>query len=203
MDAQDKATTVTPPDLSALDDEDLIARVADCRDKQAFEELFGRYAGRIKGVLVKAGAAPDEADEAAQEAMLAVWRRADSYDPAKARASAWIFTIARNRRIDLIRKRQRPEPDPNDPVFRPDPPPLADAEMVAAERDSQLRDAVGSLTEPQREVVRLAFFIGLSHPEVAARINVPLGTVKSRLRLAVERLRKVLGPEFGEGLFDD
>lgn len=199
----DLALSAQNADLSALSDEVLISMVANTRDRSAFEALFGRFAGRIKGVLIKAGAKPDEADEATQEAMLAVWRRADSYDPAKAKASAWIFTIARNRRIDMIRRRNRPEPDPNDPLFQPDPPPPADAEIVAAQRDEELRAAIDELTEPQREVVRLAFFIGLSHPEIAARIGAPLGTVKSRLRLAADRLRKALGPNFGKDLFDD
>jgi len=165
--------------------------------------LFNRYIGRIRGVLMKVGTPTDEADEAAQETLLSVWRRAESYDPAKAPASAWIFTIARNRRIDMIRKSRRPQPDPDDPLFQPDPPPPADAEMVIAQRDAELQKAIADLTEAQRDVVRLAFFVGLSHPEIAARTGAPLGTVKSRLRLAADRLRVALGPDFGKDSFDE
>lgn len=200
------------PDTSSTDqrsqrpdpsDEALLQRIATARDKAAFEVLFNRYIGRIRGVLMKIGTPSDEADEAAQETLLAVWRRAESYDPAKAPASAWIFTIARNRRIDMIRKSRRPQPDPDDPLYQPDPPPPADAEMVIAQRDAELQQAIADLTEAQRDVVRLAFFVGLSHPEIAARTGAPLGTVKSRLRLAADRLRTALGPEFGKDLFDE
>ncbi len=189
--------------LAPATDEALLLRIARHRDKAAFEVLFTRYAGRIRGVLMKIGTPPDVADEAAQETMLAVWRRAESYDPARAPASAWIFTIARNRRIDMIRKSRRPQPDPDDPLFQPEPPAAADAEVVAAERDAALRAAIADLSEPQREVIRLAFFAGLSHPEIALQTGAPLGTVKSRLRLAADRLRVALGAGFGKGLFDE
>ncbi|MEM8751613.1 MAG: sigma-70 family RNA polymerase sigma factor [Pseudomonadota bacterium] len=183
-------------------DEALLARIAR-RDKAAFETLFHRYAGRIRGVLAKTGAASDEAEEAMQETMLSIWRRADSFDPARASAAAWIFAIARNRRIDMLRRSRRPEPDPNDPLFQPEPPSSSEAEVAAAARDAKIREAVADLTEAQREAVRLAFFLGLSHPEIAARTGAPLGTVKSRLRLAAERLRTALGGSFDEETFGD
>ena len=111
-------------------DANLIRRIAERRDKMAFRALYDRYAGRIKGVMIKGGAPNDEADEAMQEAMLAIWRKADTFDPARAPAAAWIFTIARNRRIDMIRRQSRPMPDPNDPLYTPDPPVPPEAEVV-------------------------------------------------------------------------
>lgn len=191
------------PDPVAGDDAALLARIADDRDVAAFEALFHRYAGRIKGMMIKGGAAPGEADEAAQEAMLAVWRKADQFDPTRAGAATWIFTIARNRRIDLIRRARRPLPDPNDPLFHPNPEPSAEVGLAASERDALLRDAVGDLSEDQRTAIRLAFFEGLSHPEIAARTGAPLGTIKSRLRLAANRLRAALGDDFGDELLND
>ncbi len=188
---------------AAESDEALILRIAATRDKAAFTELFQRYAGRIRGFLVKGGAKIEEADEAAQETMLAVWRRAGSFDPSRAGAATWIFAIARNRRIDALRRTGRPEPDPNDPIFAPDPPAPGDVMVSAAERDAAVRSAVTELTDVQREVVALAFFGGLSQQEIAERIDAPLGTVKSRMRLAAERLRAELGAEFGKELFDD
>lgn len=192
------------PTRPAVDpsDEALLARIAE-RDRAAFEALFKRYAGRIRAVLIKAGAAADEAEEAMQEAMLSVWRRADSFDPARASAAAWIFAIARNRRIDMLRRLKRPEPDPEDPLFQPEPPPPPEAEVAAAARDAKIRDAVGALNDAQRDAVHLAFFVGLTHPEIAARTGAPLGTVKSRLRLASDRLRAALGPEFQQELFSE
>ncbi|MEM7524289.1 MAG: sigma-70 family RNA polymerase sigma factor [Pseudomonadota bacterium] len=204
MSTIDRKTPVGDPRIEQdASDETLVRRIAAERDKSAFELLFNRYAGRIKGVLIKAGAAPDEADEATQEAMLAIWRKASTFDPARASVGAWVFAIARNRRIDQIRRRKRPEPDPNDPLFQPDPPAPPEAEVAVAARDARLREAVAALTDAQREVVHLAFFIGLSHPEIAARTGAPLGTVKSRLRLAGDRLRTALGADFWRELFDD
>ncbi|MGB0412365.1 MAG: sigma-70 family RNA polymerase sigma factor [Pikeienuella sp.] len=199
----DRSTPLPTGKADCCGDETLLQRIATRRDKTAFEVLFHRYAGRIKGMLIKAGATPGEADEVAQEAMLAIWRKAHLFDPAKAGAATWIFTIARNRRIDLVRRAQRPVPDPNDPLFQPDPVAPAEADIAAAERDALVREAVAELSEDQRTAVRLAFFEGLSHPEVSERTGAPLGTIKSRLRLATKRLRVALGDQFGEELFDD
>lgn len=188
---------------SAPSDTNLIRRIAENRDKSAFRELYNRYAGRIKGVMIKGGARNDDADEAAQEAMLAIWRKADTFDPARAPAAAWIFTIARNRRIDMIRRQSRPTPDPNDPLFAPDPPIRPEAEVAAADRDARIREAVTGLNDDQRTAVHLAFFDGLSQSEVAERMGSPIGTVKSRLRLAVKKLKAALGDDFKEELMDD
>ena len=184
-------------------DEDLIAAIAGQRDRAAFSELFVRYAGRIKAFLMRAGAAADEADEAVQEVMVTLWRRAETYDPAKAAARSWIYTIARNKRIDLIRRAKRPEPDAQDPMFKPEPEKSAESNLAGAERDNRVRAALSALSEDQLTVVRLAFFTGLSHGEIAERLGTPLGTVKSRLRLAFRRLRDELGADFGTELKDD
>ncbi len=189
--------------LKAKDDAKLILRIAKDRDRDAFRELYERYAGRIKGAMIRSGARNDEADETAQEAMLAIWRKADTFDPARAPASAWIFTIARNRRIDMLRKTNRPMPDPNDPLYAPDPPTPAEAEVAIEMRNAKVRDALSSLSTDQRTAVHLAFFEGLSHAEVAKSMDTPVGTVKSRLRLAAARLRGALGNEFKEELLND
>ncbi len=189
--------------LKAKVDAKLILRIAKYRDRDAFRELYDRYAGRIKGAMIRSGARNDEADETAQEAMLAIWRKADTFDPARAPASAWIFTIARNRRIDMIRKTNRPTPDPNDPLYAPDPPTPAEAEVAIEMRNAKVRDALSSLSTDQRTAVHLAFFEGLSHAEVAKSMDTPVGTVKSRLRLAAARLRGALGDEFKEELLND
>lgn len=130
----------------SVTDEDLLHRIAHARDRDAFAELFSRWSGRIRGAMINLGSTQEEADELTQEALLAVWRRAESYDPARAPAKAWIFTIARNRRIDMLRRVMRPAPDPEDPLFQPDPP--AGPEEVFAERKrrEQLFAAVSELS---------------------------------------------------------
>lgn len=184
-------------------DEGLLAAIASDRSREAFTLLFGRYAGRIKAFLMRSGAPHDEAEEGAQEVMVTIWRRAATFDPARASAATWIFTIARNKRIDMIRRTKRPEPDPNDPQVRAEDQSSAEAHVSGRERDLRVRRALALLSEDQLAVVRLAFFAGLSHAEIAERLETPLGTVKSRLRLSFRRLRDELGNSFAEELRDE
>jgi RNA polymerase sigma-70 factor (ECF subfamily) len=183
------------------EDADLILAVAR-GDRAAFVRLFERYAVRIKAFLMRAGASEPDADEIAQDVMVSVWRRAASFDPSRAAAATWIFAIARNRRIDLIRRMRRPAPDPEDPLFQPDPEPDGMASLSLAERESRLRAVLADLNPDQREILRLAFFDGLSHAAIAERCNLPLGTVKSRIRLAFGHLRAALGEDFAEETLD-
>ncbi len=172
-------------------------------DRSAFAEFFGRYAGRVKAFLISGGARGDDADEVAQEVMVSVWRKAASFDPAKAAPSTWVFAIARNRRIDLIRRHTRPAPDPEDPLFQPDPEPGGMEALSTTQIQDMMRVALAGLPEEQRAVLHAAFFDGLSHAEVAARLDLPLGTVKSRIRLSFKHLRAELGDEAVEAFRDD
>jgi RNA polymerase sigma-70 factor, ECF subfamily len=191
-----------PPRSADASDADLLSAVA-ARDRDAFVALFERYAGRIKAFALRRGASPADADEIAQDVMVAIWRRADSFDPARASAAAWIYAIARNRRIDFARRAVRPAPDPLDPLFRPEPASDGFAAVDTAEREARLRDALARLAPEQRRVVVASFFDGLSHGEIALREGVPLGTVKSRIRLAFRRLHAVLGVDLAGGFGDD
>jgi RNA polymerase sigma-70 factor (ECF subfamily) len=190
-----------PPGPAAASDAELIGRVAR-QDRAAFAELYGRYAGRVRAFVLRAGAPAPDVDEIAQDVMVAVWRHAESYDPKRAGAATWIYAIARNRRIDFLRRARRPEPDPTDPLFQPDPEPDGLALVSAVEREAQLRAGLAVLASEQRLVLVAAFLDGLSQSEIAAREGLPLGTVKSRIRLAFRHLRGVLGPELAEG-WDD
>lgn len=172
---------------------DLLLRVAAAGDREAFNSLFAFFAPRIKGYLMRIGTPADLAEDLAQEAMLKVWRKARLFDPAKAAASTWIFTIARNLRIDAARRASRPALDAEDPAFQPEEAPRADDEMERQARDEKIRAAFKSLPPAQYEVVRLHFIEDAPHSEIAERLNLPLGTVKSRLRLAFEKIRKELG----------
>ncbi|MCL5776012.1 sigma-70 family RNA polymerase sigma factor [Limibaculum sp. FT325] len=189
--------------LAGAPDEALILAIAAHRSREAFAALFGRYAGRVKAFLLRSGASHDEAEDGAQEVMVTLWRRAETFDPALAGAATWIFTIARNKRIDMMRRARRPAPDPEDPHFRPDDEAGAETRLSGRERDARVRAALARLSEDQLTVVRLAFFAGLSHAEIAERLETPLGTVKSRLRLSFRRLRDELGESFAEELRDD
>lgn len=170
----------------------LMRAVAERGDRAAFAELFGLFAPKVKSYLLRLGLPASRAEELAQETMLVVWRRAAQFDPASSGAAAWIFTIARNLRIDAARRDgiAVPEPDPTDD---PPPPAQADALVDAARQTERVRAALARLSPEQAEVVQLSFFDDRPHGEIERALGIPLGTVKSRLRLAMSRLRALLG----------
>lgn len=168
----------------------LLLAVGQQRDKAAFSGLFAYYAPRIKSFLMKGGAAPDLADELAQETMVTVWQKATSFDPAKASASTWIFTIARNKRIDGLRKKIRPETDIDDPAFEvADDTPLVSDELSNRQESETVSSALKTLPREQADLLYKSFFEDKTHADIAKETNIPLGTVKSRIRLALEKLR--------------
>lgn len=179
----------------------LVVAVGASRDRAAFGELFAHFAPRIKAYLMRQGAAEAQAEELAQEAMVMVWRRAESFDPAKSAASTWIFTIARNKRIDALRRERRPDYDPEDPtlppVLVPESPATAERAVETAQQAARLARAIQALPAEQAELVRMAYFEDKAHGQIAGETDLPLGTVKSRLRLALARLRKALEEDPG------
>jgi len=183
-----EAESITPQKASHL-----VRAIATRRDREAFKDLFNFYAPRIKAMLMRGGAADEIAEDLAQETLIAVWRKADSYDPGRATVSAWVFTIARNLRIDRFRRDQRAQLHQVYELMLPsetDPP---DVPFEAVERESRVRAALDGLPVEQARVVELSFFEGIAHGDIAAKLGIPLGTVKSRLRLAMARLRDFLG----------
>jgi RNA polymerase sigma-70 factor, ECF subfamily len=170
-----------------------IAAIARDRDRAAFLALYDHYAPRVKSYLKRLGAGDAIAEDVAQEAMLTVWRKAATYDPAKAAVGTWIFTIARNLRIDALRREQRPELAPDDPILTPEAPLPADAGIDIARRQRRVREALCELPAEQAEIVKLSFYGDKSHGEIAIALGIPLGTVKSRMRLAFLRVRRALG----------
>jgi RNA polymerase sigma-70 factor (ECF subfamily) len=167
-----------------------VARVAD-GDKDALRELYDRYGRIVYGMAYRLTRDAQLAEEATQDTFVAVWRRAASFDPGRAKLSTWLFVIARNRAIELIRARTR-TPEPQESVEpagqEPDPADLA----TLADEAERIAEVLAELPENQLEVIQLAFFDGLSHGEIAERLGQPLGTVKSRIRLGLSRLRALL-----------
>ncbi len=176
----------------------LIKAVANHHDRAAFATLFEHFAPRVKTFMRRSGANDASADELAQETLLMVWRKAALYDPSRAGATAWIFTIARNLRIDALRREKRSASGNNassdiDAEFQVDDAPHPDARVESAQIETRVRAALGELSEDQLRVVELSFFQEKAHAEIAQILQIPLGTVKSRLRLAMNRLRSLLG----------
>ena len=180
------------PDLTH---DDMLRAVGDRQDRESFIQLFRHFAPRVKSYLMKSGSSPEQADELAQETMLTVWNKAADFDPRRAAASTWIFTIARNKRIDALRKTATRQE-----IALPEFMPIEDETPGPADRLSEtettkiVADALDHLPDEQAGLIRKAFFEGKSHAEIAAETGVALGTVKSRIRAALERLRKDIRP---------
>lgn len=167
-----------------------VSRIRAEQDKSAFAELFRHFAPRVKAFLMKSGSSPAQAEECTQEVMATLWQKAHLFDPSRASVATWVYTIARNKRIDMLRKERRPEPEdlPWGPEAEPD---QADV-LTLQQETAHLRTAMKELPDAQRELIEKAYFGDLSHREIATQTGLPLGTIKSRIRLALERLRHAM-----------
>lgn len=164
--------------------------VRDSRDKASFERLFDFYAPRLKGFIMRSGTGNAQAEEIVQDVMLTVWRKAHLFDPERAQVSSWIYQVARNRQIDILRRESRPIPEDLKPPESTD----EDASQILAldQEAKKLRQALARLKPGQREMVEKAYLGDLTHAEIKAETGLPLGTIKSRIRLGLEKLRHEL-----------
>ena len=167
-----------------------LARIRDDRDEAAFVEVFQYYGPRVKSFLMRSGANAAVAEDCVQDVMTTVWRKAHLFDPTRASVSTWIFTIARNRNIDIARRQRRA--DPEELPWGPEPEP-DQADVVGLQQETErLGQVMADLPSEQRVMIEKAYFGELSHSEIAAETGLPLGTIKSRIRLALDRLRRGL-----------
>jgi RNA polymerase sigma-70 factor (ECF subfamily) len=181
---------VTQPSQQISPQTTWMLAVRDKRDRGAFAALFDDFAPRLKGFMMRTGAGSDQAEEIVQEVMLTVWRKADQFDPARAQVAAWIYQIARNRQIDVLRKERRPLPEElgRYRVAEPDA-----SQILAVEQEADaLKDALARLNPDQRDIIEKAYLGELTHQEISSQTGLPLGTIKSRIRLGLERLRHEL-----------
>jgi RNA polymerase sigma factor (sigma-70 family) len=165
----------------------LLIAVRDAQDKAAFGALFRHFAPRIKAFLMKSGANAALAEECAQDVMATLWQKSHLFDPTRASVATWVFTIARNRRIDALRKSRRPEPE--DLPWGPEAEPDQSEAMEMQQETDRLGAALAQLPAKQRALIERAYYGDLTHSEIAAETGLPLGTIKSRIRLALDRLR--------------
>jgi RNA polymerase sigma-70 factor, ECF subfamily len=179
--------TVTGDELSAL-----VIAVAQSRDRSAFARLFAYFAPRLKAFMMKKGADPATAEDLVQETMIAIWNKAPLYVEGRGAVSTWVFTIARNQRIDRLRRENNHHYADIDDYDEPSDEPGSDELLMDRQAGDRLREALAELPEEQMEVIRLAYIDDLAQSEIASRLRLPLGTVKSRMRLAYGRLRQRL-----------
>lgn len=170
----------------------LVTAIAETADRDAFRKLFTYFGPRLKTFVMRRGLGATAAEEVVQETMLSVWRKASYFNAERAGVATWIFTIARNLTIDFQRRDRSGVALDEDPSERPDAPATGEAIVLAGEREARVRTALKSLSPEQLAVVRLSFFAEKPHVEIAEELGIPLGTVKSRVRLAMQRLRTLL-----------
>ena len=166
----------------------LLLKVRDQQDRAAYSALFQHFAPRVKAFLMRSGAGAALAEECAQDVMATLWQKAHQFDPARASVATWVFTIARNRRIDALRKTRQVDPEALD--WGPEPAPDQAEALAVQEEMEQLARALVALPSKQRTLIERAFYGELSHSEIAAETGLPLGTIKSRIRLALDKLRR-------------
>ena len=190
------------PDCDSLSDQELVLEVAE-RNRSALEELYARYSGPMYSLAVRMLRDSGAAEEVTQDTFFNVWKQAASYKPERGKVTAWLFSICRHRVIDEIRRRRRrerthvhqdveladqPADDTNDPAR------FANLRM----QRGMLKEALAKLRVEQRVVIELAYYGGLTHSEIAKTLGQPLGTVKTRMRLGLRKLREVVGPQARE-----
>ena len=166
---------------------DCMSRISAERDRASFAAIFDHFGPRVKAFLIKSGSSVSMAEECTQDVMITLWRKAEMFDPSRASVATWIFTIARNRRIDLLRKERRPEPE--ELTWGPEADPEPEELLGLQQESTQLVAALATLPDKQRDLIQKAYFGDLTHAEIASETGLPLGTIKSRIRLALERLR--------------
>ncbi len=187
LSSRDREKNLLSEMIEAMDD------IAKHQDKQAFIKLFSYYAPRLKSFLMRGGFPEQKAEELAQETLLVVWKRAKSFNPKKASPSTWIYTIARNKKIDYLRKHLRPEPNPEDLKHDDQTHPI-DA-LQRKQESEEITKLMKDLPKEQAKLIKKAFYEDKSHQEIADETSIPLGTVKSRIRLALKKLKTNLNEE--------
>ncbi len=182
--------TVAPKTTEISQQTKWMLAVRDNRDRAAFAALFDHFAPRLKGFIMRSGASGQQAEEVVQDVMLTIWRKAEMFDPHRAQVSAWIYQIARNRQIDVARKEGRPVPE----ALKAEPEVEDDAAQIYAleQETTVLKQALSRLRDDQREMIEKAYLGEMTHQEISTQTGLPLGTIKSRIRLGLERLRHEL-----------
>ena len=169
-----------------------IKLIGNNQDKSAFATIFKYFAPRLKSFLLKAGSTDSQAEEIIQEVMIAVWTKSSTYDDTKSSVSTWIYTIARNKRIDKIRKEKRHYLSESDEGLEIPIDSTQEKEIFSAQLASSLKKYMSNLPKEQSDLLQLSYFYNKTHADISEELKIPLGTVKSRIRLALSKMRHLV-----------
>ena len=169
-----------------------IKLIGNNQDKSAFGVIFKHFAPRLKSFLLKAGSTDSQAEEVIQEVMIAVWTKSSTYDDTKSSVSTWIYTIARNKRIDKIRKEKRHYLSESDEGLEIPIDSTQEKEIFSAQLSSSLKKYMSNLPKEQSDLLQLSYFYNKTHADISEELKIPLGTVKSRIRLALSKMRHLV-----------
>ena len=178
-----------PPKRLAETHRSMIARIAVSRDREAYKALFLHFGPRVKALMLKAGADHSMAEDLVQDVMMTVWRKVELYTPERGAVSTWIYTIARNARIDRLRRNSSRAYEDLEGMDLPSDDPSSEDVMFASQRAERIGQALAELPDDQKQIIELAYVHYMSQNEIADRLAIPLGTVKSRMRLAYGKLK--------------
>jgi RNA polymerase sigma-70 factor, ECF subfamily len=171
---------------------ELLTRVAVSRDRAAFAALFDHFAPRVKSFMMRKGSSADQAEDLVQETLIAVWNKAAMFSTDRGSVSTWIFTIARNLRIDRLRRERSQLYTDLEDFDAPDLRTGAEESLGRLQEDNHVSIALAQIPDEQRQLLILSYVEDVPQSEIATRLNIPLGTVKSRMRLGYQRMRKIL-----------
>ena len=171
---------------------DCLQDIAENQSKDAFKTIFKYFAPRLKSYLIKLGAIDSQAEEVIQEVMIAVWTKSASYDKTKSSVGTWIYTIARNKRIDKIRKEKRHYLSESDEGLEIPVESTQEKEIFSSEISVKLKNYIDNLPKEQGRLLKLSYFYDKTHADISEELNIPLGTVKSRIRLALTKMRHLV-----------
>ena len=189
-------TSNVKADIQSLNSDDelrhCIKAVGKNQDKQAFGIIFKYFAPRLKSFLIKAGSTESQSEEVIQEVMIAVWTKAATYDNSKSSVSTWIYTIARNKRIDKIRKERRHYLSESDEGLEIPVDSTQEKEILSSQLSSSLKKYMSNLPEEQSKLLQMSYYYNKTHADISEELKIPLGTVKSRIRLALTKMRHLV-----------
>ena len=179
-------------DSNEFDLKNYIKDIAETQDKMAFSNIFNYFAPRLKSFFVKLGCSEPQSEEIIQEVMISIWTKSRTYNSEKSSVSTWIYTIAKNKRIDKIRKEKKHYSTESDESLEIPVPSIQEDQVIATEISEKIKSCISVLPKEQAQLLKLSYFYEKTHSDIASELKIPLGTVKSRIRLALSKMKNLV-----------